>query len=103
MLFGAKVGAANWSEVLTYLVRNGWSAEDALASMQALNLEIVPVDRAQAEWAGEMWPVCRSTGLSLGDRLCLALAHEHGAEVYTADRIWTDVADALNVTLIVIR
>ena len=38
--------------------------------------------------SGKLRASTRTLGLSLGDRCCLALALEHGAEVVTADRPW---------------
>jgi PIN domain nuclease of toxin-antitoxin system len=35
--------------------------------------------------------VTRPYGLSLGDRVCLALAIERVAKVYTADRAWKSI------------
>jgi PIN domain nuclease of toxin-antitoxin system len=35
--------------------------------------------------------VTRPYGLSLADRVCLALAIERGAKVYTADRAWKSI------------
>jgi len=43
----------------------------------------------------------RHLGLSLGDRCCLALAKELGADVYTAERKWAGLD--LGVTVRVIR
>lgn len=39
-----------------------------------------------AEWAAGRWS--KGEGLSLADRLCLALGHGLDADVWTADRVW---------------
>jgi ribonuclease VapC len=49
-------------------------------------LSVLPVTQADAEWAAFRWR--RGEGLSLADRLCLALAHRLGTEVLTADQAW---------------
>jgi PIN domain nuclease of toxin-antitoxin system len=41
-----------------------------------------------AEWAAARWR--RPEGLSLGDRLCLAVGHRLATDVLTADRTWGD-------------
>jgi PIN domain nuclease of toxin-antitoxin system len=47
---------------------------------------VEPVTRIDAEWAAARWRA--GEGLSLGDRLCLALGERLDAEVWTADRRW---------------
>lgn len=85
-LDGAVVGAANWSEVAQKVRSSG--ADWGVASGLLLSYELVvePVTRADAEIAAAMWN--RGSGLSLGDRLCLALAERLDATVLTADRAW---------------
>jgi ribonuclease VapC len=54
----------------------------------AYPLTVEPVTRADAEWAATRWRP--GEGLSLGDRLCLALGERLDATVLTADRRWGD-------------
>jgi PIN domain nuclease of toxin-antitoxin system len=61
-----------------------WSVVSAL--LDAWGVRIEPVTRQDAQRAGLM--LDRATGLSLGDRLCLALAERLDAQVITADRAW---------------
>ncbi len=49
-------------------------------------LKVEPVSQRDAETAAESWE--RGSGLSLGDRLCLALARRLDVPVLTADRAW---------------
>ena len=42
-------------------------------------------------------------GLSLGDRFCLALARRTGLAALTADRAWSEVAEALGIAVTLIR
>jgi ribonuclease VapC len=53
-----------------------------------LNLlaRVEPFTESQAWMAADLRLATKHAGLSLGDRACLALALEIGAEVYTADR-----------------
>lgn len=61
------------------------------------------VNRSDALAAATMYGVGKPFGLSLGDRLCLALGQRLGAEVVTADVVWLGVAEALGLRVNVIR
>ena len=84
---GACVSAVNWSEVAQRVQGRGgaWVASRAL--LLSYDLEIADVTADDAERAARMWR--RGSGLSLADRLCLALAERRDDEVLTADREWT--------------
>lgn len=47
---------------------------------------------------GDLRPATRTLGLSLGDRACLALAIELGAELYTTDAALARAEVAIAVT-----
>jgi len=49
---------------------------------------IEPLTLSQARLAGSLRDSTRHSGLSLGDRCCLALAIELGADVYTTEHVW---------------
>jgi PIN domain nuclease of toxin-antitoxin system len=85
---GAMCGAANWSEVGQQVLSAGrdWDLVRALLLSYSLEVEAVLVD--DAEWAAQRWR--RGEGLSLADRLCLALAERTDAAVLTADSSWGD-------------
>lgn len=89
LLPGAFVSAANWAEVVAKLVELGADAEALIADMAELDVEIVPLDQAQAETSGRLRGATQSAGLSLGDRCCLALALQLEAAAVTTDRAWT--------------
>jgi ribonuclease VapC len=83
---GGSIGAANWSEVAqkTMSVPGAWVASRDLLLSYALVVEpVLPVD---AERAAAAWR--RGEGLSLGDRLCLALGARLDAQILTADGAW---------------
>jgi ribonuclease VapC len=79
-------GAANWSETAQKVAQRG--ADWALARGLLLDygLEIEPVKEADAERAAQLWS--STPTLSLGDRLCLALADRLDTTVWTADTAW---------------
>ena len=81
-----RCGAANWSEVARGVMSTGrdWHLAQALLARYAVRVE--PVVRKDAEWAARRWR--RGEGLSLADRLCLALGERLDAKVFTADKSW---------------
>lgn len=83
---GAACGAANWSEVAQKVRSAGRAWDLARGLLMAYQLQVEPVVVADAEWAARRWR--RGEGLSLADRLCLALAERLGAEAWTADAAW---------------
>ena len=88
---GAMCGAANWSEVAQKVrrARRDWDLVRAL--LLSYDLTVEPVLSEDAEWAARRWQ--HGEGLSLGDRLCLALAHRVGGPVLTADAAWGEADD----------
>jgi PIN domain nuclease of toxin-antitoxin system len=83
---GAVCGAANWSEVAQKVLAAGRDWDLARALLLSYDVGIEPVTMADAEWAARRWK--RGEGLSLADRLCLAVAERAGLEAWTADAAW---------------
>jgi ribonuclease VapC len=79
-------GAANWSEVAQKVLAAGRDWDLVKALLLSYGLRIEPVSAADAEWAARRWK--RSDGMSLADRLCLALAERADVDVLTADSVW---------------
>ena len=79
------IGAANLSEVLArFTGATEASLVDALLTAKGVRVE--PVLRSDAQTAARMRH--ELPHLSLGDRLCLALAERLDVDVLTADRAW---------------
>ena len=79
-------GAANWSEVAQKVLAAGRDWDLVRALLISYGVQVEPVSGADAEWAARRWK--RGEGLSLADRLCLAVAERYDAEVFTADTVW---------------
>jgi ribonuclease VapC len=79
-------GAANWSEVAQRIGASGRDWGLARALLQSFDLVVEPVTELDAEWAAVRWH--RGGALSLGDRLCLAVAQRLDATIWTADKAW---------------
>ncbi len=83
---GATCGAANWSEVAQKVLAAGRDWDLAEALLLSYGVQVEPVVADDAEWAARRWRPAE--GLSLADRLCLALAERLDTEAWTADRSW---------------
>ena len=83
---GAVCGAANWSEVAQKVRAAGRDWDLVRALLVSYNLRIEAVIEADAEWAAFRWR--KGEGLSLADRLCLALGERLDVEVWTSDASW---------------
>jgi PIN domain nuclease of toxin-antitoxin system len=83
---GGCCGAANWSEVAQKVRAHGRSWVLARSLLASYGVSIAPVTEADAEWAAGRW--APGEGLSLADRLCMALGERLDAAVWTADGSW---------------
>lgn len=83
---GGYISAANWSELAqkTNHTKAGW--DFTRSGLKGLGIIVEPVTEHDAEIAAGLWE--KGSGLSLADRLCLALAQRLKAEVLTADSEW---------------
>ena len=100
LLPGAIVSAVNYAEVVTRLSLLGMPKNEIREALEILGLEIIPFDKEQSFRAGTLVTITRPYGLSLGDRACLALAHQSGLPAVTSDRAWQDVKAGIEVRLI---
>lgn len=82
----AVIGAANWAEVAQKVRTSGADWGVASGLLLSYRLKVEPVTQNDGEVAAGLW--ARGRGLSLGDRLCLALGRRLDAPVLTADRAW---------------
>jgi PIN domain nuclease of toxin-antitoxin system len=97
---GAVISAANYSEVWAKLFDFGLTSDPRIDAVLNLLSRIAPFTESQARLAADLRPLTKYAGLSLGDRACLALALEIGAEVYTADRQWAHLKLGCSIHLI---
>lgn len=96
---GARSSAAvNLAEIVSKLAERGLSDDHIHQLIDNLRLRVIPLSESQAFLAGQLR---RTTGLSLGDRVCLAVGLELDVQVVTAERRWLDLD--LPISLLVIR
>jgi len=83
---GGACGAANWSEIAQKIRAHGRNWDLSRSLLVSYGLQVVPVTANDAEWAARRWNA--GEGLSLADRLCMALGERLDTVVWTADRAW---------------
>jgi PIN domain nuclease of toxin-antitoxin system len=84
---GGVVPSPNWAEVAQKVRAAGADWDAVRGALLSFELAVVPVTMDDAEVAAELWQ--RGAGLSLGDRLCLAVAARLDGRVLTADQQWS--------------
>ncbi|WP_424950335.1 type II toxin-antitoxin system VapC family toxin [Deinococcus sp.] len=105
LIRGAVIHTVNWAEVLSKLAERGLDPEEAEQDLgergvlgQTLTVDVGhPGD---ARRVAALRPLTQGTGLSLGDRYCLALGLRLGWPVLTADRVWGALDVGVTVELI---
>ena len=91
------IGAANWSEVLQKARQHGADANLVARLLVSFGLEVAEVTRTDAERAARLWR--RGSGVSLADRLCLALGLRIGEPVVTTAASWATIPGAPAVAI----
>jgi ribonuclease VapC len=86
LLDGALMSSVNLSEVIQKAEQHGVNTEGLEFDLEALGIEFRDFDVGTARPAAELWS--KGSGLSLGDRACLALAAHAGVPAVTADARW---------------
>ena len=102
LIDGATMTTVNFAEVATKYVLRGAKAQAASLS-DRLPVTLVSVDEDLALRSALMADLTRPAGLSMGDRICLALGQRTGQVVLTADRSWMDVAEAVGAKVELVR
>lgn len=100
LLDTAAVSTVNLAEVQSKLVIHGWNPNDAWEDATGVARQVFPFTPEHAKNAGSLIAQTRSSGLSLGDRSCLALALELNAPVYTTDRSWKSLRLPISIHVI---
>lgn len=90
MLASAVMSVANLAEVLGKSADRGLDVTRQHRLIAALGIQLEPVTEDDALESARLRRLARSGTpvLSLGDRLCLALADRLAVPVLTADRVW---------------
>jgi ribonuclease VapC len=94
------ISAVNLAETLSKLVQHGKPLDAVAYQIERLRLPVIPFDAPEAKIVASLWPTTRASGLSLGDRACLALGLRLDLPVLTAERAWANLKIGVSVGLI---
>ena len=103
IIAGARISAVNYAEVISHFVHAGMPEREIDTMLDPLPITVVPVDKALGQLAGRLRAVTAEAGLSLGDRMCLALALRDELPAWTSDLAWKKIAVAAQVKVVAIR
>ncbi len=82
------ISSVNWSEVLQKLSSSGSDVDKIDAYLNALGLRVIDFTEDDGRISASLWPSCKSLGLSLADRACIATGLRLKTKIITADRAW---------------
>jgi ribonuclease VapC len=94
------ISAVNLSEVATRLMDRGASEALVREIVGSLGCAVIPIETELAIRAALLRPATRESGLSMGDRMCLALGLQQGLPVLTSDRAFATVDVGVEVELL---
>jgi ribonuclease VapC len=97
------ISSVNVAELAARLLDLGLPVSELDKAIAQFNVDAIDFNHHQSLISAEIRPITRSIGFALGDRACLALAKATKGCAVTADRIWLEVAEALEVPVILIR
>ncbi len=99
-LIDSAISAVNLVETGTKLIDNGLAPSQVKEAIELLELPVIELDEELSWLAINLRSKTRHKGLSLADRVCLALAIREDAIALTADKIWADLDIGCKIELI---
>ena len=100
LLPSAHISTVNWVEVAQRCISAGIPHTHLRGRLVALGVSIQPLLVEDAEVAAELRDRTRFLGLSLGDRVCLALAMRLGVTAVTAEQAWRKLDIGISIQVI---
>ena len=97
------ISSVNMAEVGARMLDLGLPIHELKRAISQFTIKTVDFNEEQALVCAELRLLTKSAGLSLGVRACLGLAKLMNGTAVTADRLWTDVAQAVGVKVVLIR
>jgi ribonuclease VapC len=91
LLENSTISRINSTEVLTKIVQDGLTIDEAKETFDKLNLDVPEFDEKQSLKAAELRPLTKHLGLSMGDRCCLDMAIVENLPAVTADKNWANL------------
>ena len=86
------MSTVNVTETLGVLQRTQIYSSESLPFVSDILQSMIDFDLIQARITADLELKTKSKGLSLGDRACIALGIHLQAPIYTADKIWAELA-----------
>ena len=96
----AVMTTVNLGEVLQKLIDSGAPEPEAFDAVAGLGISFVDVDVELVRGSDRLRESTRKAGLSLGDRVCLALGERLDLPLLTTDRAWVGLGLPLKVQVI---
>jgi ribonuclease VapC len=82
------ISAVNLAETFGKMVEYGKELEAVAFQVERLRIPVIPFDGEQARIAASLWKQTRAVGMSLGDRVCLALALTTSLPAFATEDDW---------------
>jgi PIN domain nuclease of toxin-antitoxin system len=98
LLDTALMSSVNLSEVIQKAEQHSVNTEGLEYDLEALGLEFRDFDGAMARPTAKLWS--KGSGLSLGDRACLALAWAAGIPAVATDSQWAKLKIPVDVQVV---
>ena len=90
----------NLAEVLGRLACDGRALDEVLDQIERMGIAWIDFDRELAIGAAALLLPTKPSGLSLGDRACLALARLRDLPAVTADRAWAQLDLGIRIEVV---
>jgi len=97
------ISSVNLAEVASILNKLGMPENEIHELFDAMDIEILAYEKFTAIATGGIRSITQKTGLSLGDRACLATAKQHKRIALTADKAWLEFRQEIGVEIKFIR
>jgi PIN domain nuclease of toxin-antitoxin system len=94
------MSVVNYAEVVQRLLRDDPDAELRAAALVGVGLRLIDVDLDIALSAARLEGSTRGQGISMADRICLALGLDRKLPVLTADRPWRELKLPVDIRLL---
>ncbi len=85
------ISSVNWSEVLQKLSKLSSEVDKIDAYLKALGLNVIDFTEEDGKLSASLWSNCKSLGLSLADRACIATGLRLKTTIITANRVWNEL------------
>ena len=103
VLEGALVSTVNLAEVATCIAKLGVPKDVVHTTIAKLPIHPCNFGYDLVCFTGALIQETRQFGLSLGDRACLALGMMRKIPVFTADRVWKELENSLDIQVQLVR